>query len=114
MVAQTYLEFPEIILLENWKPKTDELSVSEEEITCILDSVAHSLITSIAKVQPGKDWAKGASHEYDICLRKIASTHPTLVLRYCRANQHKIMHRIYFFFVPYKMCLCFYCIDNCH
>lgn len=81
MVAQVYLEFPEIIFVDTWASKAEEMNFTEEEITCVLDTVSHSLVTAIANTQPGKDWAKKASHEIEICLRKLACVHPTLLLR---------------------------------
>ncbi|ODM95419.1 Integrator complex subunit 1 [Orchesella cincta] len=81
MVSQVYLEFPEIIFVENWASKAEELNFTEEEITCVLDTVSHSLITAISNTQPGKDWSKKASHEIEICLRKLAAVHPTLLVR---------------------------------
>lgn len=82
MVAQVYVEFPEVIFVDQWASKAEEMNFTEEEITCVLDTVSHSLISAISNTQPGKDWSKKASHEIEICLRKLASVHPTLLLRY--------------------------------
>jgi len=76
------MEFPQVILTENWKEKPEDLmSRSEENGNCALDTISHILINAVANVQQGKEWAKKATHEFELCLRKIASVHPTLLLR---------------------------------
>ena len=80
-MSQVYLEFPEVILTDSWKAKPEEMTGGDESVSCVLDSVSHILINVVANVQPGKDWAKKVNHEFELCLRKIASVHPTLLLR---------------------------------
>lgn len=82
-IHQVYIEFPEIILItnKNWRWTAEEMSVSEDELSSLLDSSSHGLISALANTQPGKDWAKKQAREYEICLRKLASLHPTLLLR---------------------------------
>jgi len=74
------MDFPEIILVENWQWKMD--SWAEDEVTSVLDSISHALITAIATTQGGKEWLKKQAHDYEICLRKLAFLHPALLLRY--------------------------------
>lgn len=80
-VQQVYIEFPEIILIENWRWKTEEMNMSEDEVSSLLDGNSHGLITALANTEPGKEWAKRQARQYEICLRKLADVHPTLLLR---------------------------------
>jgi len=70
-----------VILAESWKAKPEELTGGDDNVSCVLDSVSNILINAVANVQSGKDWAKKVSREAELCLRKIASVHPTLLMR---------------------------------
>lgn len=80
-IHQVYVQFPEVILIENWRWKAEDMNLTEDEMSSLLDSISHSLITALANTQPGKEWGKKQGREYEICLRKLASLHPTLLLR---------------------------------
>lgn len=80
-LSQIYLEFPQVILTENWR--VDDLtSGSDENTSSVLDTVSHILLNAVANVQSGKEWARKVTHEFELCLRKLASVHPMLMLRY--------------------------------
>ena len=46
----------------------------------VLDSLSHTLLSSIGATRPGKDWI-GKMRDFEISLRKMAATHPMLLLR---------------------------------
>jgi hypothetical protein len=71
-----------VILIDNWRWKAEEMSMAEDDVSSLLDGISHGLITALANTQQGKEWGKKQGVEYEICLRKLASLHPTLLLRF--------------------------------
>lgn len=46
----------------------------------VVDEISHCLLSSLSATHRNKDWAK-KSQDLEMCARKLASTHPVLVLR---------------------------------
>lgn len=53
-VHQVYVDFPEVILIDNWRWKPEEMSMSEDDLSSLLDNISHGLITALANTLPGK------------------------------------------------------------
>lgn len=45
-----------------------------------IDSISHTLLSALTATSRNKDWAR-KSQDLEICMRKLAATHPELVLR---------------------------------
>ena len=46
----------------------------------VLDSLSHTLLSSIGATRNGKDWV-ARMRDFEVALRKMAATHPMLLLR---------------------------------
>ncbi|XP_045031439.1 integrator complex subunit 1 [Daphnia magna] len=82
LLLQLYVRAPHIITR---LPKTSfaEFDGSKTLLTavpCAIDSMALTLISSVTSPQPGKDGARKMA-DYESALRKMAATHPLLLLR---------------------------------
>lgn len=85
LLLQIYAYAPHVI---THLPKTlppfsqmDENKILLNSVPCALDSMAVTLISAITTVQPGKDGARKMA-DLEIALRKMAGTHPHLLLRH--------------------------------
>jgi len=63
---------------------------------CALDSTSHSLLSAMAAA-PGtvKDWGRRA-HDYELAARKMAATHPLLLLRQLPMLAASLRGRVHF------------------
>ncbi|BES89143.1 integrator complex subunit [Nesidiocoris tenuis] len=83
LLIQLYLKLPSLVSrlsesdIRNSLLKNSELSVGG---CCTVDVMTHTLITALSARQNTKDWNKRAQ-ELELCLRKMASSHPLLILR---------------------------------
>jgi hypothetical protein len=48
--------------------------------TSVVDCISHTLLSVLAGTQQGRDWGKQMM-DFETAARKVASTHPVLVLR---------------------------------
>ena len=64
------------------RSKTDSTSPSPSADggVSVLDSLSHTLLSSIGATRNGKDWV-ARMRDFEVALRKMAATHPMLLLR---------------------------------
>jgi integrator complex subunit 1 len=58
--------------------------------TSVVDCISHTLLSALAGTQQGRDWSKQMM-DFETAARKVASTHPVLVLRESIQNLHYII-----------------------
>lgn len=49
-------------------------------VNSVLDRISHTILTALAATPHAKDWGR-RSQELELAARKMADTHPLLVLR---------------------------------
>jgi integrator complex subunit 1 len=63
---------------------------------CTLDSPSHSLLSAMAAAQgTSKDWSRRAQ-DYEVATRKMAATHPLLLLRQLPMLASSLRGRVHF------------------
>lgn len=82
LLLQLYVRAPHVITR---LPKTsfaqfDDSKTLLTAVPCSIDSMALTLISSLTSPQPGKEGARKMA-DYESALRKMAATHPLLLLR---------------------------------
>uniref|UniRef100_A0A1B6EU77 Uncharacterized protein n=1 Tax=Cuerna arida TaxID=1464854 RepID=A0A1B6EU77_9HEMI len=82
LLVQLYLRVPSIITQLSESELTKYLSNSPVSVmgSSVLDSMSHTLLTALTATPPSKDWQKRAG-DLELATRKMAATHPLLVLR---------------------------------
>lgn len=82
LLLQLYVRAPHIItrLPKASLAQFDDSKTLLTAVPCAIDSMALTLISSVTSPQPGKDGARKMA-DYETALRKMAATHPLLLLR---------------------------------
>ncbi|XP_066249303.1 integrator complex subunit 1 [Euwallacea similis] len=81
LLLMTYMSLPsagqaEVVL----KPETT-LEISCMNCSSAIDKIAHTLLSALSSTPRSKDWPR-KSLDLELCARKLAATHPMLVLRH--------------------------------
>lgn len=66
--------------LSNMKTEHYTDKITNFTSTGSIDKISHTLLSALTATPRSKDWTK-KSQDLDICARKLAATHPDLVLR---------------------------------
>lgn len=98
-----YMKIPKVICyLDTFQAKK---FVSGAKITdwtgSVLDCMSHCLLTALAATPRQKSW-NSKSQEFELCARKMAAVHPTLVLRQLPMLASSLMGRCYLDFIHFR------------
>ncbi|XP_043246405.1 integrator complex subunit 1-like isoform X1 [Amphibalanus amphitrite] len=79
LLLELYLQLPHVIALLDGGGELLESAPLDGGVS-VLDALSHTLLTSIGATRPGKEWIT-QMRDFEISLRKMAATHPMLLLR---------------------------------
>ncbi|KAF5278356.1 hypothetical protein FQA39_LY05845 [Lamprigera yunnana] len=81
LLLMLYMSLPSIgKYLLNFNKQQFAQALYLKTSSSIVDVVSHTLLSALTSTSRNKDWPR-KSQELDLCTRKLASTHPELVLR---------------------------------
>ncbi|KAF2879696.1 hypothetical protein ILUMI_26472 [Ignelater luminosus] len=81
LLLMLYMSLPSIgKYLTNFNKYQFASTVYSKSSSSIVDVISHTILSALAATSRNKDWPR-KSQELDLCARKLAATHPELVLR---------------------------------
>lgn len=81
LLLMVYMSLPSVgRYLLNFNKQQFARSVYSKNSSSVVDVISHTLLSALGTTSRSKDWPR-KSQDFDLCARKLAATHPELVLR---------------------------------